>query len=202
MAKEQTEGSLLQERQEKLKNIDWKEVRRSVEDLEHFSQRGWAIVAVAKIVEQLTALLRAFFVDEPRTVDQLLEDPGILSTFGAQIKLAFFLGLISVRERRMLDLIRKIRNDFAHNSEIASFSQSPIKERCLELDATKFPGHEDLCDPSNPREKFIAAFGFLLIAITLRGEQLEHREEAESITEDYLDSKIKEDLNKSEKQDE
>lgn len=199
MAKEQPEESPLLERLEKLEKIDWKEVKKSLEDIKHLSERGWAIVAVSTLDEQLTALFRAFFVDEPRTVDQLLEDPGILSTFGARIKLAFLLGLISARECRMLNLIRKIRNDFAHNSRITSFFQSPIKERCLELDATKILGAEELCDPRKPEEKFLAAASFLLIALVHRREQLKRREEAKSITEDYLDSKIKEHSRESEK---
>lgn len=196
MAKEQTEGSPLLE---KLEKIDWKEVKKSFEDMKDLSERGWVIVNVSTLDEQLTALFRAFFVDVPRTVDQLLEDPGILSTFGARIKLAFLLGLISEREHRLLNLIRKIRNDFAHNSRIISFSKSPIKERCLELDVTKILGTEESCDPRKPEEKFVAAFTFLLFALVYRREQLKRREEAKSFTEDYLDSKIKEYSSESEK---
>jgi DNA-binding MltR family transcriptional regulator len=81
-------------------------------------------------------LLRTFFVDDPKAVDDMLEGPGAMSSFGVRIELAFLLGLITSRERRMLNLIRKIRNDFAHSSKYISFSQSPIKERCLEFDVT------------------------------------------------------------------
>jgi len=192
MANEQPESSPPLESLENLKKIDWEEVRKSFEELKILSERGWAIIAASHLDEQLAALLRAFFVDDQRTADQVLEDTGAISAFGARIELAFLLGLISARERRMLNLIRKIRNDFAHNSRIASFSQSPIKDRCLELDATKILESEELGDQRKPEEKFIAAFSFLLLVLVHRREQLNRREEAESISEDYIASMIKE----------
>jgi DNA-binding MltR family transcriptional regulator len=198
MPNEQPEGSPPLDSLEKLKKIDWEEVRKSFEEIKILSQRGWAIIAASHLDEQLAALLRAFFVDDQRTADQVLEDTGAISTFGARIELAFLLGLISARERRMLNLIRKIRNDFAHNSRIASFSQSPIKDRCLELDATKILESEELGDPRKPEGKFLAAFGFLLLVLVHRREQLQRREEAESISEDYGVSMIKEHSGESE----
>ena len=92
----------------------------------------------------------------------------------------------------MLNLIRKIRNDFAHNSKIASFSQSPIKDRCLELDATKILESEELSDPRKPEGKFFAAFSFLLLVLVHRREQIKRCAEAESISEDYIASMVKE----------
>ena len=178
-----------------LEKIDWGEFRKTFEEIKVLSERGWAIVAVSHLDEQLAALLKAFFVDDQRTADQVLEDPGAISAFGARIELAFLLGLISARERKMLNLIRKIRNDFAHSS-VASFSQSPIKERCLEVDAKPVLKSKTLSDQS-PQEKFIAAFSFLLLVLVHRREQLKHREEAESITEDYVAAIAKEISEKS-----
>ena len=192
MANAQPQGSPPLESLEKLKKIDWEEVRKSLEEIKILSQRGWAIIAASHLDEQLAALLRAFFVDDQRTVDQMLEDTGAISAFGARIELAFLLGLISARERNMLNLIRKIRNDFAHNSRIVSFSQSPIKDRCLELDATKILGSEELGDPRKPEGKFVAASSFLLLVLVHRREHLQRRAEAESISEDYIASMIKE----------
>jgi len=201
MANEQPEGSPPLENLEKLKKVDWEGLRKSFEEIKILSQRGWAIIAASQLDEQLTALLRAFFVDDQRSADQLLEDTGAISAFGARIELAFLLGLISARERRMLNLIRKIRNDFAHNSRIASFSQSPIKDRCLELDATNIlePGElGELGDQRKPEGKFFAAFSFLLFVLLHRREQLDRREQAESISENYIASMIKEHAAESE----
>ncbi len=47
--------------------------------------------------------------------------------------MAYYLGLISPACRRDLDIIRKIRNDFAHKLEIDSFGVESIRNRCREL---------------------------------------------------------------------
>jgi DNA-binding MltR family transcriptional regulator len=182
-----------------IKNIDWEELKKSFDQIKVLSERGGAIISVSHLDEQLTSLLKAFFVNDPKAADQMLEDPGPLSSFWARIELAFLLGLISSRERRMLNLMRKIRNDFAHGSAPVSFSQSPVKERCLELDAKVLESLESkVQDYPNPEKKFFAAFSFMLIVLVHRREQLTRREEAESISEESIDSVIKEHPGKSE----
>jgi hypothetical protein len=125
----------------------------------------------------------------------MLEEPGAASAFGVRIELAFLLGLISARERGMLNLIRKIRNSFAHLSKRVSFSHSCIKDRCLALDVTKHPeresGKNKPYDLRNPMDKFCAAFTFLLLVLSYRTDQLEHRAKTKSITEDDIDSTLK-----------
>ena len=64
------------------------EVRKSFEEIKILSQRGCAIIAASHLDEQLGDLLRAFFVDDQRTADQVLEDTGAISAFGARIELA------------------------------------------------------------------------------------------------------------------
>ena len=107
------------------------------------------------------------------------------------------MGLISARERRLLNIIRKIRNDFAHTANLVSlaesrvsFSQPSIKDRCRELDITKIVdrGTENL---NEPVDRFVNACMFLWLVLIHRTEQIKHREEVESITEDYMDSIIK-----------
>jgi DNA-binding MltR family transcriptional regulator len=196
MVSEQPEGPPPLESLDELEKTDWEEFRKTFEEIEIMSKRGWAIVAASHLDEQLVTLLKAFFVDDQRTADQVLEDPGAISAFGARIELAFLLGLISARERKMLNLIRKIRNSFAHSSRVASFSQSPIKERCLELDAKPILESKTLSDQS-PEGKFIAAFSFLLLVLVHRRGRLKRREEAEAITEDYVAAMAKEISEKS-----
>ena len=197
MADEQTESPSAFESIEKM---IWRDVREGLEavaaDLRYGPERAWAIVHTAQVDEQLTALLRGFFIHDQKTADRMLEDTGAVSTFGARIDLAFLLGLISASERQMLNLIRKIRNAFAHNAEVTSFSQPFIKDRCLELNVTKFPGpkkkQRDLEDSlGEPIYKFIAACSFLLLVLSYRRDRLERRAKAESITEDEIDSALK-----------
>jgi DNA-binding MltR family transcriptional regulator len=186
MVNEHSEGSQPLESLEKLKSIDWQKVMDAFESVEHLSIRGWVITSVSSLEEKLRDLLKAFFVDDQRIATQMLEDTGPISSFGAQIEIAFLLGLISARERRMLNIIRRIRNDFAHSSKNMTFSHSPIKERCLELDITKDILTGQLCDQRKPDEKFLAALTFLYIVLTYRQAQLMRREEPEPMAEDYI----------------
>jgi len=180
-----------------LEKIKW-EVGKTFEYMQRMSEMGLAMITVSSLDDQLGVLLESFFVEDQKDADQILEYPGALSTFGARIELAFLLGLISSRERRLLNLIRKIRNDFAHEANLVSFpqsrvsfSQSPIKDRCRELDITKIVEPGKQYDLSDPAARFINASIFLWLVLIHRTAQIKHREEAESITEDDMASIIK-----------
>jgi DNA-binding MltR family transcriptional regulator len=56
-----------------------------------------------------------------------------LSTLSSKIKLLYALGLTTKDGRNDLDLIRKIRNDFAHKLAGSTFNSDTIKDRCLSL---------------------------------------------------------------------
>lgn len=49
-----------------------------------------------------------------------------------RIEACYALGLISDREHHDLDLLRKIRNDFAHDIH-TSFDSQPVIDRCAQL---------------------------------------------------------------------
>jgi hypothetical protein len=56
-----------------------------------------------------------------------------LSTFSSRIKAAYRLGLIDLEITRALDLIRRLRNDFAHKVQASTLTVSPHKDRVMEL---------------------------------------------------------------------
>jgi DNA-binding MltR family transcriptional regulator len=175
------------------KEIDWQKVQESFKFVRNLTERGIAISGAAQLDDWLEKLLREFFIDNEKACDALLGDPGPVSTFGARIDLAFALGLISINEHRMLNLIRKIRNDFSHSPAAPSFHASPIKERCLELDSA--PKVLQLfvdrpLDPTNPEERFFAATSFLFAAITHRSEIPQRCQEPGSMTDEQLASLI------------
>jgi hypothetical protein len=161
---------------------------------------GYGLVGASSVDEQLGVLIKAFFVGGKKSADKMLDDPGVLSSFGVRIELAFLLGLISASERRQLDIIRKIRNDFAHTVNLVSFaesriafSKSSIADRCRALDITKIVQPSTLFeyDINDPFTRFSNACVYLWVALIHRTERIKHREEAESFTEDYMDSIIK-----------
>lgn len=131
------------------------------------SDRGTALIAVAWVDDALEACLRAFFRDKKnggngdrhrRIVDALLQPDGPLGSFASRIKLAYLLGIITVSLYSDLEIMRKIRNSFAHGRQTVRFSDQSIKDRCRSLAGAQ--AFQRGAGPiRSPRQKFlISAF--------------------------------------------
>lgn len=102
------------------------------------SPRGGVLVAVSYLDNLLHSILRSFML-EGKAQDQILSGFNApIGTLSAKIALAAALGLISERERRECDLIRKIRNKFAHQVH-PSFDDADIQSLCFELTYRAMP---------------------------------------------------------------
>ncbi|MEH2209185.1 MltR family transcriptional regulator [Nostoc sp.] len=115
------------------------------------SDRGCALFAAAYLDVCLSDLLYVSLVENKNIDKDLFEGTAPLSNFSSRIKLAYYLGLISRNSRRDLDIVRGIRNDFAHRPEIISFETQSIRDRCNNL---SFSYHEK---DAEPRSHFTAA---------------------------------------------
>jgi DNA-binding MltR family transcriptional regulator len=102
-------------------------------ELNKETDRGCALLATAFLDNILKELLRVYLVDDEKCFHDLSSGTGGLSTFSSRIELSFLLGLISPMQRRDINLIKKIRNDFAHSMEIISFEDEAISNRVKEL---------------------------------------------------------------------
>jgi len=69
----------------------------------------------------------------PGGQDNLFDPDRPLGTFSAKIALAYRLNLIDRHIEHSLQMVRKIRNDFAHSINKASLSESHHKSRVIEL---------------------------------------------------------------------
>lgn len=104
------------------------------EELEKESDRGCALVAAAYLENEITELLGRFFIEQGEKAKEALFDfNGPLGFFSSKIKTSAALGLIPQEIQVALDLIRKLRNDFAHLHEPLDFESSAIKQRVLSL---------------------------------------------------------------------
>lgn len=102
------------------------------------SARGVTLVAASYLENLLHQSIEAFLL-EGKSREQLLSGFNApIGTFSSKIALAAALGLIEERERRECDLLRKIRNKFAHNVR-ATFNDEGIKSLCLELTFRALP---------------------------------------------------------------
>lgn len=131
------------------------------------SDRASVILSVAMLDRALETCLKASLVPIGSSEDDLLE--GIyapISTFSARIDLAHRIGLISAKFCRDLHIIRKIRNEFAHNISGCDFDNSAVRSRITEL--ARSSGIEDRVPkkrrvfPKGPRGSFQMAVSWML----------------------------------------
>lgn len=128
-------------------------------------------MACAYLDAQLTQLLEARLVKKAALTKALFAPTGPLASFSVRIDLAYLLGFIPSSARRDLHLIRKIRNEFAHNASLISFDDQALAARAKVL---KF---DHLTTGTTPRLKFNRAIMWLVDML------YEIREHAPRITE-------------------
>src|SRR5690606_17733970 len=98
--------------------------------------------------DYLYKLLKGFMVDDPSKVKKLLEGGtnAPLGSLSAKTLGAYCLGLISEDEFADIEIIRDVRNKFAHRLLEATFDDQSIKDKCKNLstpDILPHMKHED-----------------------------------------------------------
>jgi len=142
------------------------EVESLREGLARFTKqgdRGTALIAAAWVDDALDARLRAVFRSDKKVVEEIVGGMGPLSSFGARIKLAYLLDVIERNQRKDLDIIRGIRNDFAHRRGDVRFSTPSVRDRCRLLHAVhacRLGGWSI----RSPKQQFLASNGVLSCA--------------------------------------
>jgi mannitol operon repressor len=102
------------------------------EEIQNESPRATVIIASAFLDAQLRALLLNSFVDDKKAREELLDSD--LSTFNSRIKAAYCMGLISKSMFHNPNVIRKIRNKFAHEMHGYTFGEPEIIRCCNSLE--------------------------------------------------------------------
>jgi DNA-binding MltR family transcriptional regulator len=104
------------------------------QEFEKETDRGAVILAASLFEINLESLLKTFLVPDISRSDDLFEGATApLSNFSSKILMSYRLGLISKNFARDLNLVRRIRNEFAHNIHGCSFDHSSVKSRVNEL---------------------------------------------------------------------
>ena len=137
------------------------------EFLEEFNKetaRGAALAAAAFLDDLLEQVLTAFLIanDSRKSLTNGFNAP--LGTFSARIAACHAMGLISDHEAAECDLIRKVRNEFAHKVKM-SFNDDRVRSLCssLVLSAKSYPGVD-----VGPRGQFTSAAVALILNLTNR----------------------------------
>lgn len=103
-----------------------------LDQLKEESPRGSVLISTGYLEEELKKILMAFFVEDadPKVLVDGANVP--LGSFSSRIAACYALALITQDERDDLTLLRKIRNEFAHQIT-ASFENQSIIDRCKNL---------------------------------------------------------------------
>jgi len=102
--------------------------RVAAESLDNETERGTVVLAAAWLDESLTAILAAYMKPAEKKED-LLAPGRPLGDFGTKITLADRLRLVHPSLLKSLDMVRKLRNDFAHISSDLTFETPSVKDR-------------------------------------------------------------------------
>jgi DNA-binding MltR family transcriptional regulator len=95
---------------------------------DHASERAMAVVLAAIIENHLTDLLRLLMRREEDIARELFHPSGPLGPFGTKIRLAYMLRIIGPEQYRDLIVVNKIRNKFAHDLNVVSFENPPVRD--------------------------------------------------------------------------
>ena len=111
-----------------VKNIEhWADILR--DEFEGESERACVIIAASLLDNALFSLLQARLAPCSTNTDTLFDGANApLSTFSSRIEVSYRLGLLSARFCRDLHLVRRIRNEFAHNVIGCTFEESSVRD--------------------------------------------------------------------------
>lgn len=104
-----------------------------IDQFKEESDRAAIILGASKLDYLLYAICNNFLIPNYSRSDDLFDGDSPLSTFSAKINLCYRLGIIDSQFAKALHLIRKIRNDFAHETSNAKMGSSPHSDRIREL---------------------------------------------------------------------
>ncbi len=106
-----------------------------IKEFANETPRAAAILGATFLQQCLGELIGRFLIYDPTEVDKLLEGP--LQHFAPRIRASYCMGLISEDEYHDLQIIRDIRNGFAHDLHGLSFSTAWVKDKCAKLQLPK-----------------------------------------------------------------
>jgi hypothetical protein len=98
------------------------------------SNRAAVIIISAHVDSLLEEIIKSYMIPSPNATDALFDGQNsVFANFSNKIDISYRLGLISAPLCRSLHIVRKIRNEFAHDMMGKSLDSPEIKSRIGEL---------------------------------------------------------------------
>ncbi|MDD9992952.1 MAG: hypothetical protein OXP75_14240 [Rhodospirillales bacterium] len=141
-----------------------KEFAPFLDDLNKESERGAVLISVSYLEQQLKEIISAFLCEGDASECLLEGFNAPLGTLASRAAAASAMGLISAREYKELETIRKIRNQFAHNHR-TRFADQGIADRCRILSFSAKDYDDVVVDA---RSQFTTAAVSLILNLTNR----------------------------------
>ena len=139
----------------------FRESQSLTDALSEESDRGFALITVSYLEKQLEKLLLKGFAPVGNPRKYLFGRFGFFPGLAAKTDGAYCLGLIDVHMRDELNLLRGIRNKFAHSFDRLSFSEGATGESVGKL---KFLDYDLSTDP---RTRFKGSIDTLMLLLSL-----------------------------------
>jgi len=105
----------------------------TVMEIEEQGDRTAAIMAGGYLEDFLAMSVKKLLVDDAKIIDGFFTGMGPLSSFSAKIDMAYLLRLTDDQNRNRMHIIRRIRNDFAHDLSPLTFKSKRVADRCKAL---------------------------------------------------------------------
>ena len=135
--------------QRQISNAEYERFKEFADEFKVESDRAAVILGAAKLDLSLRQLLERFLLPVATGRDELLDGEAALSSFNTRINAVQRLGLIDASFAWALHLVRRIRNEFAHESSTGSLKAGGHRDRVRELaialrDQPGYRGFRDL----------------------------------------------------------
>ncbi len=144
----------------KPKELSLGEWNQSVGTFHEESDRGAAILAGSFAEHTLGQYLK-FRIRDKKMADELFNAMGPLSSFSQRIAIAYAFDLISSAQYKDFEIIRKVRNHFAHHPLETTFNTNDIRQLCASLTMFKEINPEQHTKPGERhRIAYLVSCGF------------------------------------------
>lgn len=127
-------GLLITDRElEELQDRLIQETSSFVEGLAQEGERAAVVLGAARLDVALERFLKRLMHHNPGGSDNLFDPDRPLGSFSAKIALSYRLGAIDTNFEHALQMVRKIRNSFAHSAAISNLSEPSHSGQLREL---------------------------------------------------------------------
>lgn len=116
-------------------DIDLTDFAKFIKEFADETDRAAAVLGAANLESILEKLLISYFLpfESEREKNEFFSSNGPLGTFSSRIRMVYRLKIIDADFYKALLLIKKIRNEFAHNISSLKLDRPPMSDQVKEL---------------------------------------------------------------------